>query len=134
MRVLGNIINFSVYGIYFVLFCRVYVFIVLSIHFQVLFVFPGSLETAVTEGGGTHQSMADNVRMLDRSLFGLRPCHSALPLGLATIFALPVRRSAYKLAFPVLPDWGAFPGLPTDRLDPVYCVCFVAGVQGGIIY
>ena len=57
MRVLGKITNCSVYGIYFVLFFRVYVFIVFSIHFQVLFVFPGSLETAVTEGGGTHQPM-----------------------------------------------------------------------------
>jgi len=55
MRVLGKINIFSVYGVYFVLLFRVYVFIVCSIHFQVLFLCPGSLETAVTEGGGTHQ-------------------------------------------------------------------------------
>ena len=60
MCVLGKIINFSVYGIYYVLLFRVYVFIVFFIHFQVLFVFPGSLETAVTEGGGTHQYIGEH--------------------------------------------------------------------------
>ena len=80
MCVLGKIINFSVYGIYFVLFLRVYVFIVFPIHFQVLFVFPGSLETAVTEGGGTHQVIgtvvgAVSVRTAERArFFGARFC------------------------------------------------------------
>ena len=62
MCVLGKIINFSVYGIYVVLFLREYVFIVFSIHFNVLLVFPGSLETAVTEGGGTHQPIGTRSR------------------------------------------------------------------------
>ena len=43
-----------------------YVFIVFSIHFQVLIVFPGSLETAVTEGGGTRQDMIMNFFMKRR--------------------------------------------------------------------